>query len=177
MSTEFDPSNHPHRRCKSLQRLLISLDRYIFVVNPLTGEHVLVSPHRTKRPWQGQTEPSQPSNLPSYDPKCYLCPGNERAGGARNEPYQSTFVFQNDYAAVLPSPCPNAPPALHPLLTIEPVTGDCDVICFHPRHDLTLARLAVSDIEKVIEAWCTVYEKRGHQAGIEYVQIFEARPP
>ena len=148
-------------------------------VNPLTREHVLISPHRTKRPWQGQTEAPQPTNLPQYDPKCYLCPGNERAGGARNEPYTSTFVFPNDYASVLPPPMPATPATPHPLLTIEPVIGGCDVIIFHPRHDLTLARLSKLEIENVIEAWCSVYTKRGHQEGIEYVQIFEVRlaPP
>lgn len=143
-------------------------------MNPLTGEHVLVSPHRTKRPWQGQTEPPQPSNLPAYDPKCYLCPGNERAGGSKNEAYDQTYIFENDYAAVLPPPGPAAPPPPHPLLTTEPVQGGCDVIVFHPRHDLTLARVSVKDIERVIGEWCNVYQKRGSQEGIEYVQIFEA---
>ena len=144
-------------------------------MNPLTGEHVLVSPHRTKRPWLGQTEPPQPANLPQYDPKCYLCPGNTRAGGAKNEDYKYTTVFENDYAAVLPPPGPPAPPPPHPLLMTEPVQGGCDVICFHPRHDLTLARLSISDIERVLEEWCTVYNKRGHQEDIKYVQIFEVR--
>ena len=145
-------------------------------VNPLTGEHVLVSPHRTKRPWQGQTEPPQQANLPQYDPQCYLCPGNTRAGGQQNDKYEHTMVFENDYAAVLPPPGPLAPPAPHPLLTTEPLQGGCDVICFHPRHDLTLARLPIPDIERVIETWIAVYKKRGAQEGIKYVQIFEVRP-
>lgn len=129
-----------------------------------------------KRPWQGQTEPPQPLNLPQYDPKCYLCPGNQRAGGAQNPDYEQIFVFENDYAAVLPPPGPVAPPAPHPLLKTEPVQGSCDVLTFHRRHDLTLARLPLSDIEKVIEEWCKVYKKRGTQEGIGYVQIFEVRP-
>lgn len=142
-------------------------------VNPLTGEHVLVSPHRTKRPWQGQTEPPQLSKLPEYDPQCYLCPGNKRAGGQQNDKYEHTTIFENDYAAVLPSPGPRAPPIPHPLLVTEPVQGGCDVLCFHPRHDLTLARLDILDIEHVIDAWTTVYKKRGAQESVKYVQIFE----
>lgn len=154
--TQFDPSTHPHRR-----------------LNPLTNEHVLVSPHRTKRPWLGQTEPPQSVNLPEYDPKCYLCPGNARAGGQLNAAYEHTMVFENDYAAVLPPPGPAAPPAPHPLLTTQPVQGGCDVLIFHPRHDLTLARLSLLDIERIIGEWCEVYRKRGAQEGINYVQIFE----
>lgn len=155
-SMVFDPSSHPHQR-----------------YNPLTGEHILVSPHRNKRPWLGQVEPPQPIDLPAYDPKCYLCPGNERAGGKTNPKYEETLIFENDYAAVLPPPGPSAPPAPHPLLKLEPVQGGCDVVIFHPRHDLTLARLSLPDIQKIIEEWCAIYKKRGNQEGIKYVQIFE----
>ncbi|CCM06385.1 uncharacterized protein FIBRA_08644 [Fibroporia radiculosa] len=153
---EFDPTTHPHRR-----------------LNPLTNEHVLVSPHRTKRPWQGQTELPQASQLPEYDPKCYLCPGNERAGGQHNAVYDHTMIFENDFAAVLPPPGPLAPRAPHPLLTTQPVQGGCDVLIFHPRHDLTLSRLPIPDIERVVDEWCTIYRKRGAEDGIKYVQIFE----
>jgi UDPglucose--hexose-1-phosphate uridylyltransferase len=139
----------------------------------LTGEHILVSPQRSNRPWQGQTEPPELITLPQFDPKCYLCPGNERAGGQRNEAYEHTSVFVNDYPAVLPPPGPIAPVAPHPLLTAQPVDGQCDVITFHPRHDLTLARLGIEDIARIVEEWIAIYKRRGTQEGIRYVQIFE----
>ena len=143
------------------------------LVNPLTGDHVLVSPHRMKRPWQGQIEPPQPSELPEYDPACYLCPGNERAGGQKNENYRETMTFENDFTAVLPPPIPDTPKPPHPLLVSEPVHGACDVLIFHPRHDLTLSKLPVNAIENIINQWRKIYVSRGNQEGVEYVQIFE----
>ena len=83
------------------------------------------------------------------------------------------MVFANDYAAVLPPPGPIAPAAPHPLLTTQPVDGQCDVLAFHPQHDLTLARLAVKDIARIVDEWIAVYKRRGAQEGIKYVQIFE----
>ncbi|KAF8919863.1 HIT-like domain-containing protein [Mucidula mucida] len=154
--TEFNPSDHPHRR-----------------LNPLTNEYILVSPHRIKRPWQGQVEPPQVLNLPQYDPACYLCPGNSRAGGLKNPDYEQVYAFENDFAAVLPGPLPVAPPALHPLLVPEPVGGGCDVIIFDRRHDLTLARLPLEKLKEIIEEWVRVYHRRGSQDNIKYVQIFE----
>ena len=145
------------------------------IVNPLTEEYVLVSPHRAKRPWLGQVEPAQPASLPEYDPSCYLCPGNERAGGKKNSVFTSVFTFENDFAAVLPPPVPQLPAEVHPLLKAEPVHGRCDVLVFHPRHDLTLAKLNTDDILQIIEEWTRIYSARSSEDGVQYVQIFEAR--
>ncbi|KNZ79373.1 Galactose-1-phosphate uridylyltransferase [Termitomyces sp. J132] len=153
---DFDADTHPHRR-----------------LNPLTNEFILVSPHRTKRPWLGQTETPQSLDLPTYDPACYLCPGNSRSGGQQNPVYENTHTFVNDFSAVLPPPTPPTPVAPHPLLTVNPVHGACDVLIFHPRHDLTLARLQVPDIQQIIAEWIRIYHFRGTQDGIKYVQIFE----
>lgn len=132
-----------------------------------------MSPHRNKRPWLGQTEPPEVASLPQYDPGCYLCPGNTRSGGQKNPEYDHTYTFENDFAAVPPPPIPSAPTPSHPFFSLEPVHGACDVLIFHPRHDLTLARLPVIDIEKIIDEWIRIYTSRGAQEGIKYVQIFE----
>jgi len=174
MAEEFDPAVHSHRRCK----FDISSHRTILIVvlvdNPLTGECVLVSdPHRMKHPWNGQVELNQSTSLPEHDPDCHLCSGNQRQNGQQNGAYEHTKVFPNDYASVLPPPHPVKHSAPHPLLASEPVVGACDVLIFHPRHDLTLARLAVEDIARIINEWTSVYRRRGSQESIKYVQIFE----
>ncbi len=137
--------------------------------NPLLDEWVLVSPHRTQRPWQGQREASA-DERPSYDPTCYLCPGNTRASGDKNPVYESTFVFRNDYSALLPESF-EPESGGHPLFNVQPVKGECRVICFSPRHDLTLAEMAPTDIAKVVDLWGEQY--RELSARYEWVQIFE----
>ncbi len=147
-----DPTDHPHRRR-----------------NPLTGEWVQVSPHRTQRPWRGQVERPPQEERPPYDPRCYLCPGNPRAGGVRNPPYHTTFVFTNDFAALLP----DTPPAGddHPLLRFKSELGTCRVICFSPRHDLTLPEMALEDICQVVDVWAEQTAELGRQ--YPWVQVFE----
>ena len=142
-------------------------------VNPLTNEYILVSPHRNNRPWLGQVEATQSSILPRYDPRCYLCPRNTRATGEENPDYLQTYTFQNDFSAILPPPSPLSSPISHPLFQTHPVHGGCDVLVFHPRHDLTLARLSVPEIINVIDEWMSIYRIRGLQQGVKYVQIFE----
>ncbi len=142
--------------------------------NPLTGEWVLVSPHRTKRPWSGAQEPPDRSVLSAYDPACYLCPGNTRAEGARNPSYTAPFVFTNDYAALLPeSVLPPDASADDGLLRAEPESGICRVICYTPRHDLAMARMEPALIEQVITAWQAEYRRLGELDSISHVQIFE----
>lgn len=152
---EFNLEEHPHRR-----------------KNLLTGEWVLVSPQRTKRPWQGQIEKPLQKERPVYDPDCYLCPGNQRAGGARNPEYHSTFVFTNDYSALLPD-IPQPDESLRAPSQIQSIHGACRVVCFSPRHDLTLAEMAVGDIRRVVDVWAGQSAELGEE--YEWVQVFENR--
>ena len=140
--------------------------------NVLTDEWVLVSPHRTKRPWQGKTESLVDTTRPAYDPSCYLCPGNTRAGGAVNPRYEGTHVFTNDFAALLPDSQPGTYNQ-QDLLLAKGERGICRVICFSPRHDLTLARMDPKEIGAVAETWRKEYSDLGDMELINYVQIFE----
>ena len=145
-------------------------------LNPLTREWVLVSPHRNQRPWQGQTERQPEERGLRFDPHCYLCPGNERAGGIRNPHYDSTFVFDNDFAALKPDiPHVDINDGGKGLLIAETESGVCRVVCFSPRHDLTLAHMDTVAIRKVVDVWAGQYSELGAMPGINHVQIFENR--
>jgi len=143
--------------------------------NPLTREWVLVSPHRTERPWQGQVEALPPDSRPPYDPDCYLCPGNLRASGERNPAYESTFVFDNDFSALLPDAEGGSPAARaqSSLLVSQAERGLCRVVCFSPRHDLSLAGLPTEQIRCVVDVWVQQYLELGALPFIDYVQVFE----
>ena len=144
---------HPHRR-----------------FDALSGEWVFVSPHRTKRPWQGKVEPAANPNRPAYDAGCYLCPGNARANGDLTPRYDSTYVFTNDFAAFMPD-TPAACADRHPLLRATTHAGTCRVICFSPRHDLTLAQMPVPQIRNVVDVWAEQVEELGRRW--RWVQVFE----
>jgi len=144
--------------------------------NPLQREWVLVSPHRTQRPWQGQTEEIAAPPALRYDPTCYLCPGKTRAGGVQTPSYTGTFVFDNDFAALLPE----APSATQDiggagLLRAQSERGICRVLCFDPRHDLTLATMPLPSIRRVVDMWAEQASDLGSHPEIQYVQIFENR--
>ena len=138
--------------------------------NPLKDEWVLVSPHRTKRPWQGQQE-KVADDRPAHDPKCYLCPGNIRAGGELNPGYKGTYVFDNDYAALLPGSASGGDFPQGDLLQASSVRCLFRVVCFHPRHDLTLPELAQVEIEGVIRTWQEQTAELGRDHA--WVQVFE----
>jgi len=140
--------------------------------NPLIDEWVLCSPHRLQRPWQGKVEDEAPASRPRHDPSCYLCPGNERAGGQRNPDYTSTFAFDNDFPALLRE---STSPASDEggLLISEPATGRCRVMCFSPRHDLTLAEMTPSEVRPVVDAWAAETRELGADPALRYVQVFE----
>lgn len=140
--------------------------------NILTGEWVLVSPHRTRRPWQGKIESDfKPSEI-KYDPKCYLCPGNERAGGNKNPDYQSTFVFNNDFSALILENEITEQNEFD-LLISKSEPGICRVVCFSPRHDLSLAQLDLLSIENVIDTWINEFSNLSKKELINCVTIFE----
>ncbi|HHZ78272.1 MAG TPA: UDP-glucose--hexose-1-phosphate uridylyltransferase [Candidatus Lambdaproteobacteria bacterium] len=143
---------HPHRR-----------------QNMLTGDWVLVSPQRTKRPWQGSITPPVNEKLSRYDPQCYLCPGNSRADGKLNPDYTGTYLFPNDFPALLPET--ELIESESPLFKIQPVSGICRVLCFSERHDLTLPELELSAIENIVHVWAEQVKELGEQ--YRWVQIFE----
>ncbi|MCY3779636.1 MAG: UDP-glucose--hexose-1-phosphate uridylyltransferase [Chloroflexi bacterium] len=151
----FDFSEHPHRR-----------------YNPLIDEWILVSPHRAKRPWQGGLEDPGSEERPKYDPDCYLCPGNLRANGDRNPDYVSTFVFVNDFAAVLPD-VPRAISSATSLFRHVSMRGEARVICFSPRHDLTLAEMSLPEVRQVVDLWAQQTQELGER--FNWVQVFENR--
>jgi len=153
----FDWKKDPHRR-----------------FNPLSREWVLVSPHRTQRPWQGQVEKSGAAESPGYDPECYLCPGNARAGGTRNPAYTSTFVFDNDYAALKPD-TPDDYFEEEGLLVARGEPGICRVVCFSPKHNLTIANMDPAGLRLVVDVWAEQYAELGAREIIQHVQIFENR--
>lgn len=153
--SSFNLTENPHRR-----------------YNPLTGEWILVSPHRAKRPWQGQVEKIIEEVRPSYDPKCYLCPGNERIGGHINPQYTKPFSFVNDFSALL-TDTPEGEWSDGELFKAESEQGICKVICFTPRHDMTIPQMEVEEIKPVIDLWQKEYLELGAKPFINYVQFFE----
>jgi len=140
--------------------------------NPLTREWVLVSPQRTKRPWQGQQEKQLKGKQPEYDDSCYLCPGNPRAGHHTNPEYSGTFVFKNDFSALLPE-SGEVQTLDDPLFSANSESGICKVICFSPRHDLSVPNMRLEDVTSVVSVWIDEYKKFQAMPGVSYAQIFE----
>jgi UDPglucose--hexose-1-phosphate uridylyltransferase len=155
--TELSLTQHSHRR-----------------YNPLTREWLLVSPHRTDRPWRGQVEELTRERQPAYDPHCYLCPGNARADGKQNSAYTGTFVFENDFAAMRPE-TPEARSDEGGLIIAEAERGICRVVCFSPRHDHSIASMRVSEIRQVVDTWIEQHYELAALSFINWIQIFENR--
>ena len=144
--------------------------------NPFTGEWVLVSPQRAQRPWQGAVEKLPKPSRPAYDPTCYLCPGNARAAGVRNPKYTGTFVFDNDFPALLSDPSSSAPSTVEapsPWMHRQVESGTCRVVCYSPRHDVSLAELAPAEVRSVVDTWTSEVASLLAQPRIGYVQVFE----
>ena len=156
MSTDlFNYKEHPHKR-----------------LNILTGEWILVSPHRAKRPWQGKVESLPEENKQQYNPGCYLCPGNKRADGAVNPLYNGSYVFTNDFSALLD----DTPEGVYEdgnLIKAKSESGICRVITFSHRHDLTLPELSKQEIKNVIDLWCVEFQKLAANPSVKSIQIFE----
>lgn len=141
--------------------------------NILTGEKVLVSPHRTKRPWQGKLEETEQVSTINYDAECFLCPTNKRAGGQLTPNYKDTFVFVNDFAALHPEG--DTQSVNNGLLEATSERGICKVICFSPNHSLTLSKMSIHEIVKVIKTWQNEFKELSEKPFINAVQIFENR--
>jgi UDPglucose--hexose-1-phosphate uridylyltransferase len=141
--------------------------------NPLTREWVLVSPHRAQRPWLGQVEKAHAETLPPYDPDCYLCPGNTRSSGSVNPHYSGTFVFDNDFPALLQDEASESFTPSNSLFNALPERGICRVVCFSPRHDLTLPQLSQAEVERVVSTWKEETTRLGGVGFVRYVQVFE----
>ncbi len=140
--------------------------------NPLTDQWILASPHRTRRPWLGQQEKAPPRDIPSYDPDCYLCPGNSRHGGKENPAYTGIFVFDNDFPALLPD-APSGEFNTNDLLIARAERGVCRVVCFSPRHDQSLPDFDLPAARRVVDAWADQYTELAEAPYINHVQIFE----
>ena len=152
----FDSNEDPHRR-----------------YNPLINEWVLVSPHRSKRPWQGQNEKIDADTLPQYDPTCYLCPGNVRANGMHNPDYKDPFVFDNDFAALKQEEIIFDSNQEATFFKLQPERGISRVVCFSPNHNETLPEMSAESIENIVRTWQQEYTDLGNIDYINYVQIFE----
>ena len=148
----LDPADHPHRR-----------------LNLLTGEWLLVSPHRAKRPWQGDETAPLPRDSTAHDPHCHLCPGNSRANGTRNPDYSGPYVFANDFPALTPTR--RSLDAQDDIFRAMPAAGEARVVCFSPHHAHTLPELAQHQVRQIVDVWCS--EAASLSRSYAYVQVFE----